>query len=679
MFKRIVLMQTKKILLLATVMTITTACNGGGDGTNSSSTMTVQATNSNNLAANQSDAVFSNLNDQAITKVYQESSTATMYAATANNGLFISTDRGYSWIQKNTATGLPSNSVVDVIADDKNIYLIVESIQNNIPRGLALVSRDNGTSWNTLLDNSKDCPQCSYTSIAVQNNQVYLGSDKTVYSESQAKYTSIGAYLSISPDSGQSFQTITLDSSKVTSVYSLAVVESNIYFLDKESRYNGFINMGVIGLTVTNNKANIFANHSFWNNPQGLPSDILYDLSANKNYLVIGTTAGVSISSDKAKTFTAKGGLASYTVYGVAIDAANKIFAATDNGYSISKNIGSNWENYFATSINQLSSPIVTSIFPGVTQVMVGTISGLSLYNNDINHFDFAAAGNTTQLVTDTANNESNSYAATYGQGLIMFNDKTHSVVTKTYDGTTASINSNHVNSFFAEGKNLYAGTIAGLSISFDNGATWIYKDSHNGLPLSLVTAVFADKEHIYAGTYGKGVAISDDGGTTWSSKNHSNGIYGSKDIIYCIFEENDNLYLGTYQGLSFSTDGGNSWQHALDDIKIYKLFVNDKNIYAAVSGGIYISSDGGKSWAKKTNNLDGRTVSSLTVAAGIIYVGLDNGSLAVSADNGEHFNINTIANNQAAVSGLQQKNGIFSAGTESGIFTLQTTAKIQS
>lgn len=670
-------MEAKNFLLLATVLTITTACNGG-DGTNSSSTVAAQLTASNNSAANPSNAIFSNLSNQVITKVYQESSTAMMYAATANNGLFISTDRGYSWVQKNTATGLPSNSVIDLVADDKNIYLIVESVQNNTPRGLALVSRDNGTSWSTLLDN-KDCPQCSYTSIAIQNNQVYLGSDKTIYSESQVKYTSTGAYLSISPDSGQSFQTIALDSSKVTSIYSLAVVESNIYFLDKESRYNGFINMAIIGLTVTNNKANIFANHSFWVDPQGLPSEILYDIDINKNYLVIGTTAGVSISSDKAKTFTVKGGLGSYTVYSVAIDAANKIFAATDNGYSLSKNIGATWENYFATSINQLSSPIVTSIFPGVTQVMVGTTSGLSLYNNNINYFEFVPPENTTPLVTSAANNESNSYAATYGQGLIVVNDKTHTAVTKTYDSTAASINSNYINSVFADGKNLYVGTVAGLSISFDSGASWVNKDSHNGLPLSLVTAVFANGAHIYAGTYGKGLAISNDSGTTWTSKNHSNGIYGSKDIVYCIFQENENLYLGTYQGLSISRDNGNSWQHALDDIKIYKLFANDKNVYAAVSGGIYISSDGGKSWVKRTNNLDGRTASSLMVAAGIIYIGLDNGSMAISTDNGEHFTINTISSTKTPVSGLQQKNGLLSAGTESGIFTLQTMTKAQS
>jgi ABC-type phosphate transport system substrate-binding protein len=83
---------------------------------------------------------------------------------------------------------------------------------------------------------------------------------------------------------------------------------------------------------------------------------------------------------------------------------------------------------------------------------------------------------------------------------------------------TTHGLGSNVVYGVFASGSNVYAATIAGLSISTDGGASFTNKTTSDGLGSNAVYGVFASGSNVYAATDG-GLSISIDGGASFTYK----------------------------------------------------------------------------------------------------------------------------------------------------------------
>lgn len=112
-----------------------------------------------------------------------------------------------------------------------------------------------------------------------------------------------------------------------------------------------------------------------------------------------------------------------------------------------------------------------------------------------------------------------------------------------------------------------------------------------------------------------------------WESKN--NGLNTADHQVACIESliiSGDTIFAGTYKGIYFTLDDGDSW-HTLDTTIqfIYSLAIDGDNIVAAnATKGIYISTDRGKNWAFNKISISEDKILSVAVKGNNIYAGSD-------------------------------------------------------
>ncbi len=192
-----------------------------------------------------------------------------------------------------------------------------------------------------------------------------------------------------------------------------------------------------------------------------------------------------------------------------------------------------------------------------------------------------------------------NIYLTTFGSGLYISKNGGNGFTTVT-SGQNGFANSNDVRDVHASGSNVYVATDGGLSISNNEGATWNTVDfGQDGFANgNAIISVFADGNKIYAAVSG-GLSISEDNGNTWSTTTSGQNGFADTEFVRSVFADGDKVYVGTTKGLSISSDGGATWS-------------------TSTSGD---------------NGLGGSYVTSIHVANGKIYAGLDNDILSISQD----------------------------------------------
>ncbi|WP_375448271.1 ELWxxDGT repeat protein [uncultured Fibrella sp.] len=172
-----------------------------------------------------------------------------------------------------------------------------------------------------------------------------------------------------------------------------------------------------------------------------------------------------------------------------------------------------------------------------------------------------------------------------------------------------------------------------------------------NGLGSANVLGVYvAANGTIYAATT-NGLSISTDGGQTFVNRTTANGL-GANLVLNAFVGADGKIYAATFGGLSISSDGGNSFSNKISTRTVNSVYVDGTGkIYVATGGstaaGLAISTDGGNTFAYKTtaNGLGGVTVIGLAAGTdGKIYAATY-GGLSISADGGNSFSNRTVAN----------------------------------
>ena len=147
-------------------------------------------------------------------------------------------------------------------------------------------------------------------------------------------------------------------------------------------------------------------------------------------------------------------------------------------------------------------------------------------------------------------------------------------------------------------------------------------KDSLVGNLNHRAFSVYAsDDSTIWVGT-ANGINKTTDGGMSWRKFNHQNqsnpisgnwvvGIteqrFGTRRIIWAAtVNALDSL---ERRGVSFSTDGGQTWGTALLGEWAHNIATNDSIVYVATDGGLYRSNDFGQSWIRSGSIYDPRTL----------------------------------------------------------------------
>jgi len=151
----------------------------------------------------------------------------------------------------------------------------------------------------------------------------------------------------------------------------------------------------------------------------------------------------------------------------------------------------------------------------------------------------------------------------------------------------------------------IYIGTASkGVGISDDDGKTWRFVNSSNGLASNNVRGLVGVGQKIYAGSNrifdnDGDLSISEDGGKTWRKQKTNEqelgltSIAASGDKVYASHRSN---------GLSVSSDGGKTWVQKKMPVglnEVYAVAASGNNAYAASAHGVAISRDGGNTWAE--------------------------------------------------------------------------------
>lgn len=234
---------------------------------------------------------------------------------------------------------------------------------------------------------------------------------------------------------------------------------------------------------------------------------------------------------------------------------------------------------------------------------------------------------------------------------------------------TSTNAFANHV--FFLNGK-IIMSTNQGLYESVDSGATW--QPNNTGITGLKIESFGNNSNYIFAGTSNQGVFRSADGGLNWTLINAGISPLNSLQVT-SIINVNDDMYLGTGDGVYKSTNHGDSWDFIFNpglNISTHALDYDNGVLVTGVSGtGIYISKDFGATWTLvSTLGINTATdYKSIEIIGNTIIVSTNNSEIFMSPDLGASWNNRSILGEFSTISDLQLFNNQLYAGTSRGLF----------
>lgn len=324
-----------------------------------------------------------------------------------------------------------------------------------------------------------------------------------------------------------------------------------------------------------------------WNNTKGKPPwrDRIYNTKFTGNHLFVATEDGeLNISNDYGSNWiNAEKGLANsrvdkikkYDKYLIAARITKGIFLSTDNG--------DNWKRIFYDSQFDTQAKdfvVIDSI------LIVSTYYGV--YRCNLNNFDYL--------------NKSNGLE---GESITLL---------KTFE-----------NRLFAGGEALSPYNRGGFFKSTNLGENW-----------SKLSNSITDTNNVRKLTYSNGnlyfcnlynIFKSTNLGESWISLNFD----GLGDWIYDIKASDTNLYVGTKNGLYFTSNNGMNWSllnNGIESKEITDIFIINNNLFARNSSyEIIYSSDYGLNWHSINEGLDSNDIRQLAISDEYLFVGtLQNG-----------------------------------------------------
>jgi hypothetical protein len=134
------------------------------------------------------------------------------------------------------------------------------------------------------------------------------------------------------------------------------------------------------------------------------------------------------------------------------------------------------------------------------------------------------------------------------------------------------------------------------VQYSTDSGANWTELTINEGKDIKYVDGVY----YLAAGGGNADGLYTSSNGTTWTKNN------GIATACYSVFVSGDNIYVGGYDGLYISTNGGTSFSKkvfadGLGSDTVRSVLVAGSTIWAGTLGGVSKSTNGGTSFTNYT------------------------------------------------------------------------------
>ncbi|HNG32164.1 MAG TPA: BACON domain-containing carbohydrate-binding protein [Blastocatellia bacterium] len=388
--------------------------------------------------------------------------------------------------------------------------------------------------------------------------------------------------------------------------------------------------------------------------------------------VIVGGYGSVYISNDEGRNWTRyTEGLPSRTVYSLAVSGTRLYAGFNGSGVYVSDDVnqlivGQKWRElndglvYNDGTINLAKN--VQVLAAGASTVYAGTyLGGVFALNSDGKSWREANNGLTNKNVGALVVSDGRVFAGTYGGGVFVSTNEGQSWNSPNQG---LSGNSKNIRALLASGGNLYAGTLAGVYVSGDNGLNW--RPLNGGLLHTSTRSLFGNSAVLIVGTVGGGFYRLNQSASQWVPSNSGfNGLY-----INALAFNSGALFAGTSgNGVYVSTDKGQTWMQAgLLGSYVSALAVMGNNVFAAGDGIVYRSGDDARTWTEANANLPvGYLVTALTVSGNKLFAGLYGSGVYVTANAGQSW---APANNglmNKNVQALAAGNGYLYAGTYLG------------
>ncbi|HLX11837.1 MAG TPA: T9SS type A sorting domain-containing protein [Bacteroidota bacterium] len=542
---------------------------------------------------------------------------ASIYAGTASNGIFHSTDGGAQW----APSGLRGYSIPALAIDIYGTILAATTPANMFR------STDGGTTW--IEANSGIAGQISTSLLADGAGNVYASTLTSVF-----RSTDEGVIWSRSASGLPSdrFQGLTIDT------------RGNLYAATSRSGVYISTNSGS-SWTAVNNGLPSFAIQSVFGTFEGAVYAAVGNIGIYKSIDQGADWAGVEYGN----TYT---GFAQYI--GGALYAYDNL-----SDLVISTDFGSSWS---AINTGTFRTNISSITFAYDTLLLAGTL-GSGVYATSVFSIDWKKVAVPATTVTSLAFNADGALLAGTSDGFqsngecsITSDGGLHWIESGLLQTTVQSI-------LLYPTQDLFAATSNGVFQSTDNGATW--DSTFNGLPQSAYTSLITNlNTDIIAGSVKHGVFLArhgqtgqwlgagldtltinhlllDSHGYVFAATNH--GIYCSYNDSTLAWNFTDTtlaglnintivegrigvLFAGGDSGIYRSDNSGLAWARILPDSlsgNDYTLLPTGHEILAGTSKGLLHSLDSGATWSAYDTIAGGAGIKSLLLDPdGFVYVG---------------------------------------------------------
>ncbi len=196
--------------------------------------------------------------------------------------------------------------------------------------------------------------------------------------------------------------------------------------------------------------------------------------------------------------------------------------------------------------------------------------------------------------------------------------------------------------------------------ISEDYGKTWA--SYRNGLEkVGLIKDIWHDANgELFIGS-ASGV---------YKFRTEENSFVRVLDVVAAsmLFQQNDTLLAGSRQGLSFSTDHGESWEgKGSDTLNIIAITSSEDGFFIGTNAGLYRANDLNQDWIE-VEDFTRTSVNALLSLQNKLIVGTDSGAYSISTDGVETASVFPELK-KSRITKLESYKGVIYVGSEVGLF----------
>lgn len=544
---------------------------------------------------------------------------STLYASTNGKGIYVSYDSGLNWLQKNS--GLNTLNIITLLALPLK-GLVFAGTDNNSTNGGIYLSSNNGTDWNKVSDKNI----IGVYTFTMKDSILYAGASSGSVWKSN--------------DWGKTWIKVG-ELNFNTAIYSLTFL-NNILFAST-------LGEGVFKSIDFGKTWSLSSNR--------LTNKKVRTLAVLDNYLFAGTDGnGVFVSVDNGISWinTNLGNKVVTSLYVFNSPTKGKILYAGSGDINRYPSLGANWEDIssgfiwtsdwdsnFITAFAEIDNKVICGAYGKGVSVSYDYAESFLPLNYENQNIKYLKPYDNRLYILGGSFYDLGAPIGKRNPGIFYLSENSQQLKLRPYPSIVRSDNvtdfmifNNKV--FFITEFIDYSSytTLAEGELFFSNDLeidSWnkgkVVDENNYGMESLLSLGTISTK--LLIGSY-RGLAWSTDYGNTITWYNDTKI---RTQTVICIYTFQNSILLGTYRGFYISTDAGVTWESRSNGMTgnngtelIRKLIMIGNSLFATTMNGLYKSSDLGLTWNKSNLGLTNNNIQCIISYLSNLFVGTDDG-----------------------------------------------------